>query len=244
MRQEQIIFLTDLCNNNKDAPIKFGIVNSSGKEINAVQTTIHELEGGKRSFKGKSGASLSFLEFCVEKRPTFLNYQRAGLKISLVAAIDYTSSNGSQSSKSSLHYMDPNSETVYSESVASQGNVYAQALYKVGHVIAPYDSDQSFPVYGFGGEPSFMGRDEADYCFPLNGNKENPSIIGLDNIIATYRKTLPNIKFLGGPRFAPVLEKFRDYVVESSKSQNSYQILVLLTGGCIDDMPQTKELLV
>ena len=111
-------------------------------------------------------------------------------------------------------------------------------------MIAPYDSDQSFPVYGFGGEPSFMGRDEADYCFPLNGNKENPSIIGLDNIIATYRKTLPNIKFLGGPRFAPVLEKFRDYVVESSKSQNSYQILVLLTGGCIDDMPQTKELLV
>ena len=49
-------YLTDICNNNKEAPIKFGIVTESGKEINAVITTINELEGGKRDFEGKAGA--------------------------------------------------------------------------------------------------------------------------------------------------------------------------------------------
>ena len=59
-------FLTDICNNNKDAPIKFGIVTESGKELNAVITTINELEGGKCDFEGKAGASLNFAQFGVE----------------------------------------------------------------------------------------------------------------------------------------------------------------------------------
>ena len=103
-------FLTDICNNNKDAPIKFGIVTESGKELNAVITTINELEGGKCDFEGKAGASLNFAQFGVEERATFVNYQRAGLHLSLVAAIDYTLANGAPSSRDSLHWMSPNAD--------------------------------------------------------------------------------------------------------------------------------------
>lgn len=74
MPRVEIQFLTQLCNNNKDTPIKFGIVTDSGKEINAIQTTVNKLLAGTRQFKGKSGATLTFLEFSVENRPTFINY--------------------------------------------------------------------------------------------------------------------------------------------------------------------------
>ena len=59
-------FLTDICNNNEECPIKFGIQTESGKEINVVQTTIQELKGGKLTFNGKSGAVLTFLKFSLE----------------------------------------------------------------------------------------------------------------------------------------------------------------------------------
>lgn len=89
-----------------------------------------------------------------------------------------------------------------------------------------------------------MSAKEEDYCFPLNGNRDDPSIHGMTNVVITYRKTLKAIKFLKQTRFAPVLERFKEYVIKSAEIKNAYQILVLLTAGNIDDMPQTKDLLV
>ena len=37
-------------------------------------------------------------------------------------------------------------------------NQYEAALFNVGMVIEPYDSDKMFPLYGFGGIPSHMGQ--------------------------------------------------------------------------------------
>ena len=95
-------------------------------------------------------------------------------------------------------------------------NQYEKAIYRVGDVVAPYDSDQSFPVFGFGGEPKFMAAGEDDYCFPLNGSKEDPGIQGIGNVVVTYRKTLPAITFLADTRFVPVLQRFKEYVIKSS----------------------------
>ena len=85
------------------------------------------------------------------------------------------------------------------------------------------------------------------YCFPLNGNEAEPAITGFNNVMLAYRKTLPNIEFLGEPLFAPVLEKFKDYVVAANDSPagaEAYKVLVLLTSGSINDMTETKNLLV
>jgi hypothetical protein len=72
-------------------------------------------------------------------------------------------------------------------------NQYEAALYNVGGVIEPYDSDRSFPVYGFGGIPTHMGINQTNHCFPMNGNLQAPEIFGIENIIACYRQTLPSI---------------------------------------------------
>ena len=58
----EIQFLTNLCNNNEETKIRFGLRwdNEDTKEINAVTTTIKELREGTRVFQGRAGASLSF----------------------------------------------------------------------------------------------------------------------------------------------------------------------------------------
>ena len=121
-----------------------------------------------------------------------MDYLRGGWAISLCCAIDYTGSNGNPTSPSSLHYLGPQ-------------NQYEMALKMVGSIVEPYDSDRSFPVYGFGGVPTHMGIRTVNHCFPINGVLEAPEIIGIDQIVACYRATLPNIQLSGPTLFAPLL---------------------------------------
>ena len=57
--KQELHWLTDICNNNKTAPIKFAIVSESGKELNSVVTSIEEMLT-RETFYGKAGAQLSF----------------------------------------------------------------------------------------------------------------------------------------------------------------------------------------
>lgn len=83
-------------------------------------------------------------------------------------------------------------------------NQYEAALYNVGGIVEPYDTDRAFPVFGFGGVPP--GQGTVNHCFPINGNPAQPEIYGIENIISMYRQTLPSIR-LGGPTwFGPLLE--------------------------------------
>ena len=99
--------------------------------------------------QGLSGTTtqLHFDAFQVYSRPTFVEYLRSGWQISLVAAIDYTASNGNPNQQSSLHF---NGE--------GYTNQYEQALHNVGQIVEPYDYDRSFPVFGFGGIPRHLGK--------------------------------------------------------------------------------------
>ena len=74
-----------------------------------------------------------------------------------MAAIDYTASNGNPSDRSSLHYL-------------GEGNQYQNCLLNVGAVVEPYDTDRSFPVFGFGGIPRHLGINGVSHCFAMNGN--------------------------------------------------------------------------
>jgi hypothetical protein len=60
-------------------------------------------------------------------------------------------------------------------------------------VVEPYDFDKMFPVYGFGGVPTFMGVNQTSHCFPLNGKPSNPDIAGIAGIVATYKNTIASI---------------------------------------------------
>jgi len=51
------------------------------------------------------------------------------------------------------------------------------ALKSVGSVLAPYDSDQLIPVYGFGARIPPAG--EVSHCFPLTFKEEAPAVLGV-----------------------------------------------------------------
>ena len=112
--------------------------------------------------------------FKITERPSFIDYLRSGWGLSLAVAIDFTGSNGDPKNASSLHNI-------------SKINQYEHAISQVGSILEVYDNDRSFPVYGFGGVPLFMGQNTVNHCFPLNGNPSNPEVFGTQGILQTYR---------------------------------------------------------
>ena len=85
-------------------------------------------------------------------------------------------------------------------------NQYEAAILNVGSVVEPYDSDRSFPVFGFGGVPTHMGLSSTSHCFPINGNVNQPELLGIESIIGSYKQTLPRIELSGPTYFAPLLQ--------------------------------------
>ena len=160
----------------------------------------------------------------------FLDYIRGGIVISMMVALDFTSSNGDPNTAESLH------------SIAMQPNFYEQAMQSCCNIVAPYDDDQLFPVFGFGAQ-----IDNNDNCHAFNLNmKKDPNVSGVKGILDCYRKFLPEAK-LGGPTFfSPLISKCNMIAKNIKKHNNSdvYSVLIILTDGLICDMDDTIDDLV
>ena len=156
-------------------------------------------------------------------------------KINLEIAIDYTSSNGLPNNKSSLHYK-----------YGKEQNDYDKAIKSCGDIIAYYDSDQLFPVYGFGGIPK-GNKKEVNHCFNINFNENDANIIGVDNIIKFYKDSLDKVILSAPTYFSPVIKKVLNKINEDLKeraNENNYYILLILTDGIITDMNETRDCIV
>ena len=81
-------------------------------------------------------------------------------------AIDFTGSNRDPKRSDSLHYLGGRDED----------NKYLEAIKAVGNILSYYDSDQMFPVYGFGGN---LPSGEFSNCFALNGDFYKPEAHGI-----------------------------------------------------------------
>ena len=58
-----------------------------------------------------------------------------------------------------------------------QDNDYVSAIKSVATVLADYDSDQKFSVFGFGAKAhQFQG---VSHCFPLNFSFSDPEVVGV-----------------------------------------------------------------
>ena len=162
---------------------------------------------------------------------TFLDYISAGVRIGLSIGIDFTGSNGHPLDDDTLHCIK-----------TRKPNDYEKAIKACGDIVAQYDYDQLFPVYGFGAIVNSSKSKEASMCFNLNF-EENPEINKIDNIIKIYRECLKKEKltFAGPTEFAPIINT----VISSIKNKNfDYHILMILTDGVIDDLQQTIDALV
>jgi hypothetical protein len=186
--QEFAITMASLCDGDRSRPIviecfdwdkgeKHDLIGTvsmtfSALKQDAVFPIINEKMKSKKKNYENSGELVLDRVF-VETIPSFNDYIVGGTEISVMVAIDFTGSNGKPSKPTSLHYRHP-----------TQPNEYASAIMAVCDILASYDSDNHFPVYGFGAKIS--GEDKTNHCFALSKDESKPEVFGVQGIISSY----------------------------------------------------------
>ena len=167
----------------------------------------------------------------LKEQYTFLDYIKAGVRIGLSIGIDFTGSNGHPLDEGTLHSLKGN-----------KPNDYERAIRACGNIVAYYDYDQLFPVYGFGAIINSSPVKEASMCFNINF-EENPDIYTVDNIIRKYHDCIEKDKltFAGPTYFAPIIN---EVVSKIKNNKLEYHILMIFTDGVIDDLQETIDALV
>ncbi|KAH0790512.1 Copine family protein [Histomonas meleagridis] len=228
-----------LCNGDTNVPVTISIMDHKrshaddlvGSVTMSLQTFIN---GGNSSYtiennKRRKMGNIRFLTINVIKKPTFYDYIRSGLQLNLITAIDYTASNMSPTDPRSLHYLSPNGL-----------NQYESCIWSIGSVVCPYDSDQMFPVFGFGGKINGV----VSHCFPLTFDPNNPNVQGLEGISMAYKNSLRMVQLSGPTLFAPIIHAATGVARTSFDESHTYTILMILTDGIINDMPETIDAIV
>ena len=177
----------------------------------------------------RDNLKLQIRDMQIYRKHSFAEYLQSGWQISLSVAIDYTQSNGHRDHPTSLHYQQK-----------GKPSPYERAMRAVGNVLEYYDKKRSFPVYGFGGVPSFVEEECNEWCFPLTGVDELPEIRCIEGVIELYRHTLSLIELSGPTYLSHVLNNFLKHM-RLLQGAAVYQVLLILTDGDITDMKQTKD---
>eukprot|EP01084_Bolivina_argentea_P026188 48642_1 len=228
-----------LCNCDAYRPIIISVwdwdKSSDDDIIGTVQTNLNELRSKPQGLKIKGKKSkknygeINCIGFNSEPLSGFLDYMQGGAEISLMAAIDFTGSNGHPRDAQSLHHI-----------YGGQPSKYQNAIRQIGNIVSVYDFDKKFPVWGFG---AWM-NEVVYHDFALNFDESNPEVSGIYGVEECYLNALKAETFqLSGPTlFEPVLRKAK-YCAEIAHKTNDlyYLILLILTDGIINDMKQTKD---
>jgi hypothetical protein len=161
-------------------------------------------------------------------KKTFIELLRDHLEINLEIGIDFTKSNGNPTEPNSLHY------------ISNKPNLYQQAITECGRILAMYDSDKIYPVFGFGA--ILPEQKEICHCFPITlAADNNPNIKGIHNIVKCVKDIVPKLTFSEPTLFAPTLRVIFDTIRSVGNKGLSYHVVLLLTDGVIDDMDDTID---
>jgi hypothetical protein len=209
---------------SKREPTLIGSVQKSLKEFKLTVGRPMELTGRP----GKSNGTVTFVSLKFGPKVSFYEYVRGGIALNLATAIDFTASNGNVDSPASLHYFCP-----------GKVNAYEACIQAVGTIVCPYDSDQTFPVYGFGA----IVDNGVEHCFPLTLTSD-PNVHGLEGILNAYREAAKNVVLCGPTQFAPVIRQVAGQSRTAFTKARTYTILMIITDGVIDDMQATIDVIV
>lgn len=177
-----------------------------------------------------NSGTIEVIDSSTEKKYSFKEYQELGTKIKIMVGIDFTFSNGDYTQLSSLHY-----------SNSSIKNEYQRAIESMGEILEKNILHPQYEAYGFGGQPSWL--DKVSHCFALNKNEDNPVVNGFQGITDAYLNVLPDIQLAGPTYFHFILEK----AIEQARSVTDgtlYFVIILVTDGDIDDLPETRSLII
>lgn len=139
-------------------------------------------------------------------RPEFVDYLTGGCQISLAVAIDFTASNGDPRVPGTPHY--------FHTAGSKQWNDYEKAIFAVGSILAKYDSDNKFPVWGFGAKYN----DKVRHCFQCGTDVE---VEGVQGIMDAYRGVFRTPLRMSFPtKFTEVIKTAAGYAQHEQVSNN------------------------
>jgi hypothetical protein len=119
-------------------------------------------------------------------------------------------------------------------------NDYEKALTAVGAIIARYDSDQTFPVWGFGAK--YGGA--IQHCFQVG---KSANLHGLSEVLEAYRGTFHTGLTMSGPTvFSEVINiaaaQARSKQEQAARiGQQAYTILLILSDGAVSNVEETTR---
>ena len=163
-------------------------------------------------------------------RANFVDYVSGGCELNVVVAVDLTGSNGDPRQPGTLHYL--------------QGgmNDYEKAIHAIVSILAPYDSDQKFPVVGFGAKYGGV----VQHCFQCGPTSEAQ---GVQGVLEAYRSVFSTGLVMSGPTvFTDVIQMAASRAsnaLEAAKRKGgqAYTILLILTDGAVSDVRATAQCL-
>ena len=155
----------------------------------------------------------------------FIKLIKKGLNIDLSIAIDFTCSNGDPDNDESLHKIRD-----------GYINHYEKAIREIYKIISLYNKKDKYDVYGFCANIN----DKFEKCFNINGT-DDPSIIGIENIISEYKKSVMNVEFLAPTYFAPVINTIIKKMKDNKNEDFNYHILLIISDGNIYDIVETID---
>lgn len=224
--------VAQLCNNDLKMPVNFTVYDYNStedhKEIGSCTVTIPEMMDLPEINIMKGGESVGVLKFKTVQNttePLFIDYINDGLKINIIVAIDYSALNGDPKEETSYHYNNPNNVP----------NQYQAAIMQVGSILAPYDSNQKYPIYGFG--INYFSSPIA--VLPLSDKLFDTEVEGIAGLLEAYKRGLDSYKPAKSCYLAPVIkEAFTNWSLLENKS---YAVILIFTQGIIEDMDETID---
>ena len=164
---------------------------------------------------------------------SFIDYISGGCQLNVAVAIDFTGSNGDPRKPGTLHHINPNGAR----------NDYEKAIAAIVSILSKYDSDQKYPVYGFGAKYGGVVR----HCFQCGGKPEHH---GVNGVLDAYRKVFQSGLIMSGPTvFTEVIQMAAASATSAQEEaqrngrQQAYTILLILTDGAVSDVNATAECL-
>ena len=228
-----------LCNCDPERPLKISFMDnrmtSHAVLIGSTETTYSRMSElllqniEIRDEKNQPAGAFVIDALQLHQKFSFYDFLHGGVQLNLITAIDFTASNRDPRDPRSLHY-----------AAVDNLNEYEKCIRAVGEVLCPYDSDQMFPVFGFGAKINGM----VNHCFPLTFNPNEPCVYGLDGIIGAYRNALTQVQLSGPTLFSHIIRSASDIAVQSWKESRTYTILLIITDGIINDMMDTTDAIV
>ena len=218
-----------LCNSELDRrPILLEFYDFDGKLIGYFSVTIEKILDIKTLYLDNEGLLRVNLNCTCKKQYKFLDYLRGGTQVSMMVGIDFTASNGQPTDRISLH------------SLKHQPNLYEKAIDSCCSIVAFYDSDQLFPVFGYG---ALIGAtNKVNHCFPINLS-DDPNIFTVQGILETYRHFINDVKLYGPTYFGPLIEHCNE-IAQKGNLLDTYYIMIILTDGIINDMQNAIDAIV